>query len=1093
MEAAGLASAILTFLDITAKILTRTREFLDQAEQAPAFLKALLNRLPVIQKSLQLIDEERRRQRVDAAFERKLFDVVEAAQVEIEQLNSYVSALIPQNVSSRLQRFDRAVKSVLVYEAKISSTLERLDQYSSDLILLQVSIVTSRTGRAEESTLQILQTLADNKSITEAQCIRDNILAWFDGMPRDDWVDLCLMRRSPGSAVWIFEKQVYEAWMSSNIIASPTRFLWIHGPAGCGKTFLAANVFECFESHNIETAAVFWRSGDRFDNATLDEIPRSWVTQLLLKNATNYRHLEELWKASNSRRASSQEVWQALKSILTSTTTVGITLLLDGLDSYREQQAKRARSFQSGSHETLHHAGMRDFFWLLKDTLEGHNCRFVCFSRPDGDIRSQISPSQLSADCPFDIQAWQYAITANDLKVEFSNLAFDMLAKQLPKKSYAFRLDLADHIAEQAEGHMSITMMLHQVSLLKPTHSEKKVRKMLEQPLGFLDDIYQTEFDRIKRLPLEDHNRACRMLRWIVHAIRPLNVQELLEAILIEADLKDFPDENFPDDLDDDAIWTEIQELCGRFVAFNPGEHYDEPRYWTVRLAHPAAKRFLCSKADFTPENHSSLFTAIEQANLLLGSRCIYYMMYDNVWPPTNSSCVSLSQSTLPAHPFLAYATRCFKDHFNNCPSSGRTRTDDTLLEAFLDQRYDKVIMWHRWKHGALGHETLKPDLEPSWDWGSRLAFSAAMELSDVVRQLLASPPISSSELSEALCAACWSGSTDVMLTLLKKGADVDHIPPSGDPPLHVAAFYGKVDVVSFLIGKGANLNVSTNKGGTALHHAIRGGHEDVIRVLLMHGADAMLSRPADGYLPIHVAAQLRNLKCLSALISTDSLASRTVNAIANQGWSALGIAVSSLTDLETDRDIAKLLIDKGADSMQQFPDGRNAFYVCAEHGNYDLFQILATEVEELRRASGLGYTEGRSLLHAAVIGQHSDIVQTVLEVDANWSRQDNRGQTAFDLAEPLQRDVRSLIASHIAKTHNGRAFLINRLTASPPEDPDTYELYLSSVHLECLDQSADIPELLVQHLQTCQNEYHVICERMARTWRERRQHQPSP
>ena len=1093
MEAAGLASAIITFVDIAAKIVKRTQEFLNQAENAPAFLRAIDIRLPLLEKSLKSIYEEVLLQQTNTDPELKILPVVNAALVELERLHSYVVALSVRGITSKLQRFSRAIKSVLVYEGKINQTLKILDAYTRALDSYQISLVAGRTGRTEANTQKVLKTLQDDTVLDEAKRDQDAILVWLDGMPRDDYVNTCLTRKSAASSTWIFEKETYVSWQSKTFTNSPTRLLWIHGPAGCGKTFIAATMFDCFEDHQIEAAAVFWKNDAVFENATLDVIPRSWVRQLLLKHNINYEYVKPIWKVAKSSRASPPEVWSALKRILSLTTSVGITLFLDGLDVYREQQAKRARLPHREPNQTLQYISIREFLDDLKDTLEGEECRFVCFSRPDGDIRSQLSPSQIAtADIPFKIDAWQHAITANDIREDIHELAFEIIKEQLPKKHYGFRLDLAHLIADQAESHLSMTILRREISSLKPTYSESKLRKMVEQFPHHLDDLYQADLDRIKQFPSEDQQRAWRMLHWVAHAVRLLSVQELLEAVLIEDDLEEFPVKDLSEDLDDEAIYGEITDLCGSFIAFDVGDHQDEPKFWKVRLAHPAVKDFLAGKGCTVPRLQLPSPCTAENASLSLGLLCIRYLMYKNIWPIAHTSISSASQSTMPCHPLLTYTATYFHHHIRSSAKEERGEVD-FLLKIFLGQYFDRFSAWHQTAYTYSDYERAGMDLRPTWDWSCRLAFAAAVGLQDFVLQSSPSGKASSSELSHAICAASWSGRLDMVGALLDAGAKLDQVSPYGSTALHTAAFYGHPSIVTYLFERGADLNMVTDSSGTALHCAVEGGHEAVVQVLLSGGADATIARCSDGYLPIHVAAQSRNLHCMKALVGIHSAINKTINATTCQGWSALGIAVSHL-DRETDRELVKLLLSHGGNPLQMFSDGRDPFFICAEHGNQDLFDMLQKQSVELPPATHTTlYTEGHSLLHAAVRGQRCDIVQSVLEAGIDWNHRDGSGQTAYDLAEPLSFDVSSFIVMFLARSQNGMAFLANKLATSPPDDPEVLEEYLITMHSNCLERNIAVPELLVKHLKTCQSERHKRTESNARSRAAAQAVEPSP
>ena len=89
-----------------------------------------------------------------------------------------------------------------------------------------------------------------------------------------------------------------------------------------------------------------------------------------------------------------------------------------------------------------------------------------------------------------------------------------------------------------------------------------------------------------------------------------------------------------------------------------------------------------------------------------------------------------------------------------------------------------------------------------------------------------------------ALHLAAIHGRSDVVRTLLDKGADVNAKTRSWRTALHEAAIHGKSDVVRILLDKGADVNAKTRGWWTALHMAAKSGKSDIVSILLDKGAD---------------------------------------------------------------------------------------------------------------------------------------------------------------------------------------------------------------------------------------------------------------
>eukprot|EP01132_Coremiostelium_polycephalum_P000791 gene791-983_t len=77
----------------------------------------------------------------------------------------------------------------------------------------------------------------------------------------------------------------------------------------------------------------------------------------------------------------------------------------------------------------------------------------------------------------------------------------------------------------------------------------------------------------------------------------------------------------------------------------------------------------------------------------------------------------------------------------------------------------------------------------------------------------------------------------EVILTILKKGLDINTGSRHGETPLHSASFRGHNDVVLFLLENGSNPNAVTAGGETSLHYAVTSANYNVVSTLLLGGA----------------------------------------------------------------------------------------------------------------------------------------------------------------------------------------------------------------------------------------------------------------
>lgn len=261
MEAAGLASSIITFLDLTAKVIIRITEYTRQGHEGPAYLRTIETQLPLLEKTLPIIKREAESGVIAPDVCAELRKIISAAHEEVGRLNTYVELIKPGRTATGLSKFNIAVKSVLRYDDKIEQILKKLKVYVEALSFFQTTATTDRSN----DIIQRLRLIQHDQIDLIQQKERDSIRKWLDSPARDQYIEDCSSKRAPQTCEWIFETTAYKHWCSSNFAASDPKVLWIHGPPGFGKTFIAARIFTSIEESGVTDAvAVFWTSEAKF-------------------------------------------------------------------------------------------------------------------------------------------------------------------------------------------------------------------------------------------------------------------------------------------------------------------------------------------------------------------------------------------------------------------------------------------------------------------------------------------------------------------------------------------------------------------------------------------------------------------------------------------------------------------------------------------------------------------------------------------------------------------------------------------------------------------------------------------------------------
>ncbi|CAH1797675.1 unnamed protein product [Owenia fusiformis] len=259
---------------------------------------------------------------------------------------------------------------------------------------------------------------------------------------------------------------------------------------------------------------------------------------------------------------------------------------------------------------------------------------------------------------------------------------------------------------------------------------------------------------------------------------------------------------------------------------------------------------------------------------------------------------------------------------------------------------------------------------------------------------------------------------------------------------LHIAVRLNHVQLTKFFLRSGASANITNTINQTPLYKACLGGHIEVARALLDGGADLH-----------HLPDKLSDTRSISTNISAWSTNR-------NRNSTLIHVAI-----VQSNLEMVKLLVEYGVDLNDQDESGETALSYAITSGNVDIVQFLISEVSEtgidvtstdnnrnnplhllsyckdpdnlVQTLINLGCdinaqnADGNTPLHCAILGEHSTLVELLLDNDPDMSllNQNGLGPAHLCVAKFYQ-DVKVLISllSHGAdvnsKTIDGRSIL---------------------------------------------------------------------
>ena len=210
------------------------------------------------------------------------------------------------------------------------------------------------------------------------------------------------------------------------------------------------------------------------------------------------------------------------------------------------------------------------------------------------------------------------------------------------------------------------------------------------------------------------------------------------------------------------------------------------------------------------------------------------------------------------------------------------------------------------------------------------------------LEQWLADGADPNQELSNAVNA----NDVERVKLLVKKGADVNQADPQGWTPLQNAARHRKDGMIKALIDLGADPNLPDASGLTPLVAAAMRDHVPSVKMLVANGADIEKAGP-QGYRPLALAIAESKYEAARALIESGADVSA---ASGEDGLTPLMLIAAQTSPAEGARflpgstrpsDIAKFLVERGADVNAQSKAGITALMVAATHNSAPMIGLL--------------------------------------------------------------------------------------------------------------------------------------------------------
>ncbi|KAF2969814.1 hypothetical protein GQX73_g3780 [Xylaria multiplex] len=789
MEDIGTASSILTFVDVAQRLLLacyRLREQWKDYERDISEIISEVQRLSDICEELREIVKEANGQKALSQLPQPLTTTSQKGGSALTACHSALEACtaVLGELHDKLAPLIRArFRGKLRWPFESGNISKKVQFIQNQKSTLELALLAYQT--------RLLTTHSRKTDDHYLRDKREKLLRWFKTSDPEQNHLASRESHEPGTSSWIFENDVFKRWANGT-----GGLLWLHGIPGAGKTILCSTII-----HYLQTPS---SSQPRRSHPIPDHVLYYYF---IFSDDTKQSLANLLNKNQGSNEPSVEELIETLAAVV-SACAGKVYLLVDALDECPKMERKA-------------------FYDKALGPILAAKINIMISSRKEPDIEEALRDRSLyeiciqNDDVNADVRAHVNSVIARDPKF------------QVMKPS--FQEEILDSVVSGARGMFRWAVC--QLEVIRQCLTPAMVRETLKTMPPDLDQTY----DRILRLIPAPHRPYIQSaLRWLAFSVRPLLLEELAEAAVVQ------PGEPFDPESCRLMSPNMIVHLCG--VLVNLSTIHNSPPYWFTRkrdhegrarpqkvfvtLSHYSVKEYLTSKS-LQHGALSSFYTSVALCNSYIAQCCLTYILNFNGGTFARAP-------NLDKNPLLEYACLYWMTHRKNA----RTDDEDPLLRSLVRSLIERIS------------QIDAPETHTKWLNYFNIGLHKTRE-----------PPKPVGLHPETLYWATSLGHIPLVKALIDWGADVNKAGGYYGSVLGAAAFHGHVEIVDFLLQRGANLSLYAPEVGSVLHIAVLGGNYRVVECLIERGAD-IDARDKFDRTPLEAAIIIQHHAIVDLLIS---------------------------------------------------------------------------------------------------------------------------------------------------------------------------------------------------------------------------------
>lgn len=683
------------------------------------------------------------------------------------------------------------------------------------------------------------------------------MLKWLNPLPSEERYIAALRDRVSGTCEWLFEREEFQDWRSEHPRIAGLKLLWVHGPAGFGKTFTAARAVEALKASSPHAVAHFFCTSENETMRKPVSVLRTWLAQMVRQNENLLPETYAQFRNQEQQYATEKELWHLFETMCGAIPNA--VFVVDGVDELVQADPRERLEIESNR---------ASFLEQLVCTASSTNCSILITSRKTADIETAIK----NVDRRFWFE--EIAIVVTDVQSDVGRFSKQSVQVQLASTSEDLQEELTGEIATKSEGMFLLVRLW--TSRLSPGKSTRKLRATVsEMPKG-LDRAFERDLAMINDLEDdEDRARAVDIIRWTMFANRALTVGEMTDALIAtsDEDSQAFPEEDFPSSMGEEYVQKQLLHLCGSLLEVRKSIPDQVVQEQTVHFVHFTAREFLSKRIMRTSLSAQPGGTTPEEAHMLLAESCLRYLCYDNF--DRDIQAPDDLVDLYDRRPFLRYASNEWHSH--TVKSGQQYGKLLTKTQRFLTDERSNWKMWAinfeptqqattqqdgaqvqktnlakllyyvtRVKYPTIMRTLLEKGSDPNATGGSQgcavqaAAFNADKEAIKVLMEYNVDLNGQSKELPGTIGWAIPTAPYEFVVWLLSLNIDISFCSDNGHSPLQCAVIDDRPEIVSLLLDHGAPVDARSNNGATALHFASSRGMANIAKMLLQRQANVL-------------------------------------------------------------------------------------------------------------------------------------------------------------------------------------------------------------------------------------------------------------